>query len=125
MILDTNAVSALLTGDPVIQSKLPPGTRQHLPVVVIGEYQFGILGSKRRKKMESALAVLESNSIVLQCDRMTADSYASIRHELKLIGRPIPENDVWIAALGRQHSLDIVSRDPHFDQVQGIRRLSW
>ncbi|MCI0331688.1 MAG: hypothetical protein L0228_00505 [Planctomycetes bacterium] len=64
MILDTNAVSAILAGDKRIQAHLPPGERQHLPVVVIGEYQFGMLGSKRRKKMEAGSVVsgYKSNS---------------------------------------------------------------
>ncbi len=125
MILDTNAVSAILAGDALIQTQLPPEERQHLPVVVIGEYQFGILGSKRRKKLEQAFERLESQSIVLRCDRETADMYAAIRHGLKMRGRPIPENDLWIAALARQHALEIVSQDPHFDHVEGIRRIGW
>ena len=125
MILDTNAVSAILAGETLIHAKLPPGERQHLPVVVIGEYQFGMHGSNRRKKLEPAFDRLESNSIVLLCDRETADMYAAIRHGLKMRGRPIPENDLWIAALARQHSLEIVSQDPHFDRVEGIRRVSW
>jgi tRNA(fMet)-specific endonuclease VapC len=125
VILDTNAVSAILAGDKLIQARLPPGERQHLPVVVIGEYQFGMLRSKRRKKMEAGFELLESQSIVLSSDRGTADMYAAIRHGLTLKGRPIPENDLWIAALARQHSLEIVSQDSHFDRVEGIRRLSW
>ena len=80
MILDTNAVSAILAGDKLIHVRLPPEERQHLPVVVIGEYQFGMLGSKRRKKLELAFERLESQSIVLRCDRDTADMYAAIRH---------------------------------------------
>ncbi|MCI0331669.1 MAG: hypothetical protein L0228_00410 [Planctomycetes bacterium] len=51
--------------------------------------------------------------------------YAAIRHGLTRKGRPIPENDLWIAALARQHALDILSQDSHFDQVEGIRRISW
>ena len=125
MILDTTAVSAILAGEALIQARLQPENRQHLPVVVIGEYQFGMLGSKRRKKLELAFERLESQSIVLLCDRETADMYAAIRHGLQLRGRPIPENDLWIAALARQHSLEIVSQDPHFDHVEGIRRISW
>jgi len=62
---------------------------------------------------------------VLPCDRATADWYASIRDELKRKGRPIPENDLWIAALARQHKLEIVSNDPHFDNLRGIRRIGW
>jgi tRNA(fMet)-specific endonuclease VapC len=125
VILDTNAVSAILAGDKRIQILLPPGERQHLPVVVIAEYQFGMLASKHRKKLELQFEHLESQSIVLPSDRETADMYAAIRHGLKQRGRPIPEIDLWIAALARQHSLEIVSRDAHFDHVEGIRRISW
>jgi predicted nucleic acid-binding protein len=125
MILDTNAVSAILSGDDRIRAVLPPGERQHLPVVVIGEYQYGVLGSKRRKTLEAGFELLESQSVVLPSVRATADMYAAIRHGLKARGRPIPENDMWIAALARQHSLEIVSRDPHFDHVEGVSRISW
>jgi tRNA(fMet)-specific endonuclease VapC len=48
-----------------------------------------------------------------------------VRVELKSAGTPIPSNDVWIAALCRQHRLPLLSRDRHFDGVPGIRRLAW
>jgi predicted nucleic acid-binding protein len=125
VILDTNAVSAILAADRRIASVLGPAVPHHLPVVVIGEYQFGILGSRYREELTAGFQRLESQSIVLPSDRETADWYASIRWELKRKGRPIPENDLWIASLARQHGLDIVSQDPHFDSVDGIRRISW
>ena len=125
MILDTNAVSAILAADPQIASVLGPSAPHHLPVTVIGEYQFGILGSRYAEMLTAGLQRLESQSLVLPCDRETADRYADVRHELKQKGRPIPENDVWIAALARQHGLEIVSRDPHFDLVDGVRRIDW
>jgi predicted nucleic acid-binding protein len=58
-------------------------------------------------------------------DERTALQYAAIRLELKRAGTPIPVNDLWIAALCRQHGCDIVSRDRHFDSVPGLRRVSW
>jgi predicted nucleic acid-binding protein len=48
-----------------------------------------------------------------------------VRDELRRRGTPIPENDVWISALARQHELAIVSRDEHFDQVLGLDRRGW
>jgi tRNA(fMet)-specific endonuclease VapC len=54
-----------------------------------------------------------------------AKHYAEVRQELRVSGRPIPENDVWIAALARQHKLPVVSQDAHFDAVRGIRRRTW
>ena len=50
---------------------------------------------------------------------------ASIRGELKRGGRPIPGNDVWIAALARQHSMPVLSREEHFDYVPHVKRIDW
>ncbi len=55
----------------------------------------------------------------------TSARYAEIRLELKRAGTPIPANDAWIAALARQHTLPILSRDDHFDFVSGVNRLGW
>ena len=125
MILDTNAVSALLAGEPGLAEVLGPTPRHHLPVVVLGEYRFGLLRSRRRKLLEGLLDILIEESSVLRVDEATTRTYAQVRHELREKGRPIPENDVWIAALARQHDQPVVSRDGHFDDVPGLRRLSW
>jgi predicted nucleic acid-binding protein len=55
----------------------------------------------------------------------TASHYAEIRRELKTAGQPIPTNDLWIAALGREHDLPIVTRDAHFQAVSRLRVLTW
>lgn len=125
MILDTNAVSALIDGDKSIGHILESADRHHLPLIVIAEYHFGLLASQRRGRLHSLFRRLEADSIVLCPDRETADWYAALRHELLKKGRPIPESDLWIAALARQHALEIVSRDPHFDHVDRVRRISW
>jgi tRNA(fMet)-specific endonuclease VapC len=62
---------------------------------------------------------------VLEISADTAAVYAEIRQALKARATPIPSNDVWIAALARQHSLSILSDDAHFDKVPGIRRVCW
>jgi len=125
VILDTNAVSAILAADPDIAAVLGNAASHHLSVVVIAEYQFGMLSSRYRQVLEIGFHQLVSHSTILPCDRDTATWYATIRHELKLIGRPIPEGDLWIAALARQHSLEIVSQDTHFDQVDQVVRIGW
>lgn len=125
MILDTNAVSGLFAGDEALGKLLAVADRHHLPTIVLGEYRFGVVGSQRRKRLENQLDVLERESIILLPDRETARTYAAVRHELKQQGTPIPENDVWIAALSRQHGQPIVSRDRHFDVVPDLRRVEW
>jgi tRNA(fMet)-specific endonuclease VapC len=94
---------------------------------VIGEYQYGLSGltARRRARLESLFRRLEAESIVLCPNRETASWYATMRRQLKQKGRPIPEADLWIAALAGQHRLAIISDDPHFDDVVGIRRLGW
>jgi len=126
LILDTNAVSALLAGrNEALQRVLDAADRHHLPLVVIAEFQYGLLQFTRPRRLQSLFRRLEANSIILYPDRATADVCASIRHDLRTRSRPIPENDVWIAALARQFDLEIVSRDAHFDHVAGMRRIGW
>ena len=125
MILDTNAVSALLAGDEHIAAALEGTLRHHLPAIVLGEYRYGLRRSRKRRTIEPWLDQLERESIVLVVDGITAKHYATVRDELRKKGRPIPENDVWIAALAAQHGQPILSQDEHFDQVTAVRRLSW
>jgi predicted nucleic acid-binding protein len=125
VILDTNAVTALLAGDPALARCLDGEERHQLPVVVLGEYRYGLLGSRTRGTLGRLMDLLEEQSDVLEVDRETARHYAMARYRLKQVGRPIPENDLWIAALGLQHHLPIVSRDSHFDHIPGVRRVDW
>jgi tRNA(fMet)-specific endonuclease VapC len=99
--------------------------RPSIPLPAIGEYRFGLRGSSRSDELSPLFGKLVQNSVVLYPDLETAEHYAAIRHELKTKGRPIPENDVWIAALARQHQLPIASLDTHFDNVDGIQRIDW
>jgi predicted nucleic acid-binding protein len=66
-----------------------------------------------------------SRSLILPIEVATTSHYAAVRDELLRRGTPIPENEVWIAALARQHRLPVVSRDEHFDRVPGIVRHGW
>lgn len=125
MILDTNAVSALFAGDALLREQLAGVGRHHLPVIVIGEYRFGLNRSRHRRRLGLLLDTLAQESIILRVDEMTAHVYAEVREGLRRQGRPIPENDVWIAALARQYGTAVVSRDEHFDEVDGLQRVTW
>jgi tRNA(fMet)-specific endonuclease VapC len=125
MILDTNTLSALAEGDEKLLPVLLPHSRHHIPVIVSGEYRYGLKRSRERAVREQWLDELEACSDILEVDTETSRYYAQVREELRGIGKPIPENDVWIAALSRQHGLEIVTRDSHFEHVPGIRRISW
>ena len=125
MILDTNAVSSLLEGELSLERQLAGSEGHHLPAIVIGEYLFGISQSTTRRRLESLFRQLIRESILLDVDQQTGEYYAHIRLELKQKGRPIPDNDIWIAALARQYNLSVISRDAHFDAVDGLDLLSW
>lgn len=125
MILDTNAISALFQGDASLAETLAAEDRHHLPIVAVGEYRYGLARSRDRGRLTRLLDLLVHHSIVLPVDVETSRHYAAVREELRRRGRPIPENDVWIAALVWQHDLAIVSRDEHFDEVPNIQRISW
>lgn len=125
MILDTNAVSDLLGGNSAL-GKILSGQHQHqLPVIVIGEYRFGIIRSRRESRLRPFLAQLIADSEILEVGLETTAFYARVREQLYRSGTPIPQNDLWIAALAIQHQQPLISRDAHFDQVAGLRRLSW
>jgi len=125
LILDTNAVSALLSGDQNIAKVLAFEEQHHLPTVVIGEYRYGLTRSNQQARVGRLLDLMIPRSIILPIDLDTTFHYARVRHELRQKGRPIPENDLWIAALASQHGLRIVSRDIHFDEVAGLDRVVW
>jgi len=125
VILDTNGLSAMADGDPLLEPILARASELALPVVVLGEYRYGIAQSRNRIRYEKWLKELISNCRVLNVDDATAGEYAILRGELKRGGRPIPANDVWIAALARQHSMPVISRDEHFDSVPKLKRIAW
>ena len=94
-----------------------------IPVIVLGEYRHGIAQSRNRATYENWLTALLSDCFVLDINEPTTHCYADIILELVGKGKPIPTHDLWIAALCRQHSLPLLSRDRHFDQVSGIKRI--
>lgn len=125
MTLDTNGFSALADGNPKLELILRSATVIAVPVIVLGEYRYGIKQSRYRMQYENWLARYLPSYRVLVVDEGTTMQYAEIRDELKRAGRPIPPNDLWIAALTRQHELPLLSRDQHFDYVPQLKRISW
>ena len=125
MILDTNALSAAADDDPALIAILARVEQLAIPVIVLGEYRHGIAQSRNRASYESWLSGLLNDCLVLDVNEPTTHDYAQITLELKRKGKPIPTNDIWIAALCRQHSLPLLSRDRHFDLVAGTKRIGW
>ena len=125
MITDTNALSAFANGDLQVLHLLKQASQMAIPVVVLGEYRFGIAQSRKRYEYELWLKETLPRCRVLEIIQETTVWYADVRAKLKRAGNPIPSNDLWIAALCLQHNLPLLSRDRHFDHVAGLRRISW
>jgi tRNA(fMet)-specific endonuclease VapC len=125
LILDTNALSAFVDGEPGLGAILRAQHRAAIPVVVLGEFRYGIAGSRHRKTYEAWLETHLRDFDLLAITPETTLPYASLRTTLKRLGRPIPANDAWIAALAMQHRLSILSRDAHFDALPGVQRVKW
>ena len=123
MILDTNALSAWAEGHASIEAPLRAADRLVVPSIVLGEYYFGIRQSRHGSRYRAWLARYLPLTEIAAVTSATADAYADIRLELKRLDAPIPPNDVWIAALARQHGLAVLSNDGHFDVVRGVRRV--
>ena len=125
MILDTNALSAFVDGEPTVGARLSAEARVAIPVIVLGEFRYGISGSRHRGAYERWLEDHLPEFEILTVTEPTTHAYARIRVSLRKLGRPIPANDAWVAALALQYRLPVLSHDEHFDAVPGVRRETW
>ncbi len=96
-----------------------------VPSIVLGEIFFGAHHSTQVAANVARVDAFVARSAVLACDENSARHYAQIKAALRAKGRPIPENDIWIAAIAQQHSLTLVSRDTHFGDVDSVTTEWW
>lgn len=125
MILDTNALSAFAEGNQKVREAIADADGPYLPVIVIGEYRFGLLSSRDREKRLAWLSDVTRQWSVLDINIETTVHYAELRRQLKEAATPVPSNDTWIAALARQHGMSVLSNDSHFDLMRGIERIGF
>jgi predicted nucleic acid-binding protein len=125
VILDTSALSAFVDGHAGVGDCLRRANRAALPVIVLGEFRYGIAESRHRGAYEAWLAANLHHFEILDVTDETAGAYAALRVMLRQLGRPIPANDAWIAALALQHRLPVLSLDQHFDAVPDLERKGW
>jgi tRNA(fMet)-specific endonuclease VapC len=93
-----------------------------LPATVVGELRYGALNSRRSRENLALVERLSGRCVILPVTESTADVYARIRVRLREQGKPIPENDLWIAAACIEHELPLAAIDSHFDVVEGLVR---
>jgi tRNA(fMet)-specific endonuclease VapC len=120
LLLDTNIVIGLLANERSVVDRFSKDTGFYIPAIVVGELYFGAYNSGRVEKNLKRINAFLEKSTVLSIDRLTATYFASIRRLLRQKGKPIPENDVWIAALAQQYDLKVATRDDHFAVVDDL-----
>jgi predicted nucleic acid-binding protein len=124
-VLDTNRLTDFLRGDTDAVDKIQLAERIFVPVIVLGEMRAGFSVGKRAARNEVRLAqFLDSRRVaLLEVNAPTSFHYARLFAGLRARGTPIPQNDLWIAALSLQHALPLYSRDAHFTQVPELRLI--
>lgn len=124
-LLDTNIITAWLKGDTSIADKIDKAKEIHIPTIVLGELYYGALYSTQIEKNIKRIKSITKNYSVLQVDEEVSIAYGNIKATLRKKGKPIPENDIWIAAVGIRFDLIVVTRDKHFNDIDGIKIKNW
>lgn len=125
VLLDTNIVIALFSQDRTVHEALSRADEVFVPSIVLGELYYGAYKSVEVGPNISHIDDFAHQSAVLSCDSVAAQYYGRVKNFLRTKGRPIPENDIWIAALAQQHNLTLVTRDDHFKAVENVSIEMW
>jgi tRNA(fMet)-specific endonuclease VapC len=125
ILLDTNIVSALFKGEVSIANQIDQSEEIYIPVIVIGELYYGAEYSTQVSKNIANIITLSKTYPILYADIDTARIYGIIKAVLRKQGTPIPENDIWIAALARQYQLTLITRDKHFAHIEELNIFNW
>ena len=119
------AVGLITKGVADVVRTIESAEQVYVPFPVVAELRSGFLNGTRAAANERVLqSFLHKPGVaVLHSDDQTTIHYASISHQLRIQGTPIPINDVWIAAIVIQHGLTLYARDRHFDHIPQLMRL--
>jgi len=123
--LDTNIVVPFLNGEHTILTNIRKLEVVHIPVIVLGELYYGAKKSSRFQENIEKIKSFVSQCEIYPVDETIVESYGELKLLLANQGTPIPENDIWIAAIVRKHNLPIVTRDIHFKHIPVIEVIEW
>lgn len=125
IVLDTTVVVGVLRRIPGVIERLRDAEELIVPLVVLGELEYGVnLATPPERQREAVRVFMEGATLLLPTAR-TAVEYGRVKAALKAAGTPLPENDVWIAAVAREQELPLATRDAHFGQVPNLTVLNW
>ena len=122
ILLDSNAYSAFMRGNEEVRDLIQAAEEVSFSAIVVGEQLFGFRqGAYYERNLTELRSFLERPYVsFVPVGPVTADRYSRVMTALKAKGRPIPTNDVWIAAHAMETGADLVSADGHFEHVDGI-----
>jgi len=123
--LDSTTAIRHLNNDPAVVTNVTALPTVVLPLIVVGELLFGVENSAR--PLENLTRYLEfiDTCPVIPMGRETATTYSRTRCALKRKGRPIPDNDIWVAAQCLEHGWILATDDEHFAYVDGLAVEQW
>lgn len=124
-LLDTSVVIAHFRNDPTLSVRLRGTPALYIPLVVLGELHYGAQRAQRREAQLAMIRDFLQTVTLLLPDQSTAERYGEVKAELASIGRPIPENDIRIAAMAWQFDLPLATRDAHFAALPRLTTLAW
>jgi tRNA(fMet)-specific endonuclease VapC len=125
VLLDTSVVIPYLKGDQAVRTQMQASGTIFLPQTALGELYCGSFLSANQARTKNQILQFLQGVVVLSPGNATSEHYGQIRAELAKAGTPIPENDIWIAALAVEHQLPLAARDAHFDCIRALKVLKW
>lgn len=122
LLLDSNAYSHLKRGHHPVAELVRKSEEVFVSAIVAGELLYGFRhGSRFEQNLQELHAFLDNPYVTfVPVGMSTSDRYSRIAAQLRQKGRPIPTNDIWIAAHTMETGADLVSFDEHFDKVEGL-----
>jgi tRNA(fMet)-specific endonuclease VapC len=125
ILLDTNAYAGFMRGHAGFRDLIFGADEVLFSVIVLGELNYGFRRGSRLQENLRELRTFLSDPLmrVVPVGSITADRYGRIASQLRTAGRPIPVNDIWIAAQTLEYGADLVTADRHFDHVPGLVRI--
>jgi tRNA(fMet)-specific endonuclease VapC len=125
VVLDTNIAIAFLSDDRSVRQHVAKTERIILPTVVMGELFYGARHSDSAEQNLRRVEELAQSCQLLDVSIETARQYGIIKSALRRKGAPIPNNDIWIAALTQQYDAALATRDQHFNAVEHLEVVRW
>jgi tRNA(fMet)-specific endonuclease VapC len=124
-LLDTNIITAWLKKDAAVAVNINSAEEVFVPIIAIGEMYYGAQFSTKIIQNIHNISTVLSNYQALYIDEEVCKTFGAIKSSLRRKGKPIPENDIWIAAIAARHELIVATRDQHFGFIDEVTVENW